>query len=210
MDYRKHFDNELRRRYPEAFPEMRADIDARNRTLSPDVAFARKSSNPVDRRLAFCAYFLATIQALEARGAAFDEIRDVCLAVTESCVRPANAWQRWVKSLPGKLIGTIWMKPFTRIMAAKTSRKGHPDGFLVRTITDPSETYGLGYGFDIVECGIVNFFRKHGAAHYVPILCEVDGLTSSLAGLELVREGTIANGAPKCDFRFKIAKKGRP
>ena len=208
MDYQKHFDNELRRRYPDAFLKMRADIDARHRTLAPDVAFARKSSNPVDRRLGFCAYFLATIQTLEARGAAFDEIRDVCLAVTVSCVRPANAFQRWVKGLPGKLIGTIWMKPVTRIMAAKVGKKGHPDGFLVRTITDPAETYGLRYGFDIVECGIVNFFRKHGAAHYVPILCEVDRLTSSLAGLELVREGTIANGARKCDFRFKIAKKG--
>jgi hypothetical protein len=208
MQYQKHFDDELRRRYPEAFTKMRADIDARNRTLAPDVAFARKSSNPVDRRLDFCAYFLATIQTLEARGASFGEIRDVCLAVTESCVRPANAWQRWVKGLPGKLIGTIWMKPVTRIMAAKAGKKGHPDGFLVRIVTDPAQTNGLGYGFDIVECGIVNFFRKHGAAHYVPILCEVDRLTSSLAGLELLREGTIANGASKCDFRFKVAKKG--
>ncbi len=38
------------------------------------------------------------------------------------------------------------------------------------------------------------------------ILCEVDKLTSSLAGLEMVRSGTIANGAAKCDFRWKIAK----
>lgn len=208
MAYQRHFDDELRRRYPDAFPKMRAGIDTRYRALSPDIAFARKSSNPVDRRLDFCAYFLATIQILEARGAHFDEIREVCLAVTESYVRPANAWQGWLKRLPGKLIGTFWMRLPVRIMAAKTSKKGHPDGFLVRIVTHPAETHGLGYGMDILECGIVNFFRKHGAAHYVPILCEVDRLTSSLAGLELLREGTIANGAPKCDFRFKIATKG--
>ena len=204
MAYRKHFDHELRYRYPAVFDQMRAEIDARYQALYPDIAFARKSSNPVDRRLDFCAYFLATIQTIEARGAAFAEIREVCLAVTEAYVRPTNAWQRWLKRLPARLMGTIWMRLVSRIMAAKAGKKGHPDGFLARIVTDPAETYGLGYGIDILECGIVNFFRKHGAAHYVPILCEVDRLTSSLAGLQLVRQGTIANGAPMCDFRFKI------
>jgi hypothetical protein len=208
MAYRKHFDDELRRRYPSAFGAIIAEIEARYRANYPDIAFARNSSNPVDRRLDFCAYFLATIQTLEARGAVFDEIREVCLAVTEAYVRPANAWQRWLKRLPARLMGTIWMRPVVRIMAAKAGKQSHADGFLARIVTDPAETYGLGYGIDILACGIVNFFRKHGAAHYVPILCEVDRLTSSLAGLELVRQGTIANGATKCDFRFKIAKKG--
>ena len=210
MAYRKHFDHELCRRYPAAFDQMRAEIDARYQAIYPDIAFARTSSNPVDRRLDFCAYFLATIQTLAARGAAFAEIREVCLSVTESYVRPATAWQHWLKRLPARLMGTIWIRPLARIMAAKAGKKGHPDGFLARIVTDPADTFGMGYGIDILECGIVHFFNKHGAAHYVPILCEVDRLTSSLAGLELVRQGTIANGAPFCDFRFKIAKKGCP
>lgn len=206
MAFQKHFHDELRRRYPESYTGLRADIDARYRAIYPDVSFARASRNPIDRRLDFCAYFLATIQALEARAATFEQIREVCVTVTESYVRPANAWQRWFKRLPGRLIGTVWMKPVTRIMAVKTGRKGHPDGFLAQIVTAPGETDGLGYGIDILECGIVNLFRKHGAVAYVPILCEVDRLTSSLAGLELIREGTLAAGAPKCDFRFRILK----
>jgi hypothetical protein len=81
---------------------------------------------------------------------------------------------------------------------------GHPDGFVVKMITDKKETYGLGYGIDIVECGICKLFNKHGYYQYARILCEVDELTSGLAGLKLIRAGTIANGASKCDFRWKV------
>lgn len=205
MKFQRHFRDEIRRAYPEpAFTAICADIDARYRAIHPDIAFARTSSNPMDRRLEFCAYFLAAIQALEARGAAFEQIEKVCVAVAESYVRPRNSWHLWLKRLPVRLMGTPVMRLVTRILEKKTGRKGHPDGFLVRVITDPAETFGLRYGFDILECGICTLFRKHGALPYVPILCEVDRLTSSMAGLELVRGGTIARGAPKCDFRFRI------
>jgi hypothetical protein len=207
MDFKRHFHNEIRRCYPpENFPEIRADIEARYRAIYPDVSFARTSSNPIDRRLEFCAYFLATIQALEGRGESFEQIRKVCVNVAESYVQPAGASQRWLKQMPARLIGTPLVRVVARIMAAKTGKKGHPDGFLARIVTAPEETYGLGYGFDILECGICCLFRKHHASEYVPILCEVDRLTSSMAGLELVREGTLATGAAKCDFRFKLLR----
>jgi hypothetical protein len=207
MDFRKHFHDEILRQYPpECFAEIRAEIEARYESIHPDISFARTSRNPVDRRLEFCGYFLATIQAMEARGANFEEIRKVCVRIAEAHVRPANAWQRWRKALPGKLIRTPLTRVVARIMKAKTGKKGHPDGFLVRIVTAPSETYGLGYGFDILDCGICTLFRKHRALAYVPILCEIDRLTTSMAGLELVREGTIATGAATCDFRFKILK----
>lgn len=38
---------------------------------------------------------------------------------------------------------------------------------------------------------------------FTPILCEVDFMTSNMAGLQLIRSGTIATGAKICDFRFK-------
>lgn len=208
MDFRRHFHDELRRNYSAAdFAKVREDIEARYAALWPDISFARKSSNPVDRRLEFCAYFLATIQSLEARGASFERIRETCVRIAESYVRPANAWQRWLKRLPARLLGTPLVRPVTRIMAAKTGMKGHPDGFLVRVVTAPDETNGLGYGVDILECGICKLFAKHGALSYVPILCEIDRLTSSLAGLELIRGGTLATGADRCDFRFRIASR---
>jgi len=79
----------------------------------------------------------------------------------------------------------------------------NPEGFVANIITDKAETYGLGYGFDILECGICKLFEKHNYNEYASILCEVDEITSGFAGLKLIRTGTIANGAKKCDFRFK-------
>jgi hypothetical protein len=85
----------------------------------------------------------------------------------------------------------------------KVSKRSHPDGFVANIITDKEETFGLGYGIDILECGICKLFKKHNYEKYSSILCEVDEITSGLAGLSLVRTGTIALGAKKCDFRFK-------
>ena len=209
MEYKRHFHAELDRRYPpEVAKPLRAAIDSRFQSIYPSIAFARTSANPMDRRLEFCGYFLATIQTLEARGESYDDIRSACVNIAHSYVRPTNAFHRWLKSLPGKLIGfTPLTRLLTWIMSSKTGRKGHPDGFLVQIITDPHETYGLRYGFDILECGICTLFARHGALHYVPILCEVDRLTTSMAGLEMIRGGTIAMGAAKCDFRFQLARK---
>ena len=205
--YLKFFERQLRRRYPAEFAALWREIAERYQRIAPDVAFAHGSSNPMDRRLDFCAFFLATIQALEKRGAGFDEIRSTCLAITEDYVRPQTAWQRWVKSLPARWVRTPLRHLATRLMRQKTGRRGHPDGFLVQIVTDPVETHGLGFGFNIIECGVCKLFDKHGAGQYVPILCSVDELTSAMAGLVLVRSGTLGLGAAKCDFRFRLLDK---
>lgn len=192
----EYFRDEWERRFPGAW----AGVVARHAVIAPDVAFARTSANPVDRRLEFCAWFLASIQVLEARGEPFAGIREFCLAVTHEYVRPKSAWRRWVKGLPGILLRTPVVGLFRGLLRRKAGRKGHADGFLVQIVTEP----GVAFGFDIVECGIVKLFARHGAGRYVPILCEVDEMTSAMAGLTLRRAGTIALGAARCDFRFGI------
>ena len=96
--------------------------------------------------------------------------------------------------------------PF-KIFHNKVVTKGNEAGFRAGIITDKKETYNFGYGFDIYECGICKLFQKHNAGKYASILCEVDKVTSNLAGLELIRNSTIAYGAEKCDFRFKKISK---
>lgn len=186
---------------------MAADTERVYKHVSTDIRFSSTSPNPLDRRLDFTAYFLAFIQVLEKKGEPFSRIRSLCLEVVGEYVRPKNQWQKWLKRLPARLVTNPLARGLIKIMGRKVSRKGHPDGFLAKVFTDKEETYGLGYGFDILECGICILFRKHGAGQYVPILCEVDKITSGLAGLQLIRSGTIANGAEKCDFRFKKAEK---
>jgi hypothetical protein len=201
--YRKYFTKVLNKHFPGDADALVAETDKRFAVLFKDVQFAAKSSNPVDRRLDFSAYFLALIQTLESKGQSYEQIRSICLEITYDYVWPKNALQKWLKQLPPKLIGSKIGGVFLKAFNKKVSVKGNPDGFRAVILTDKAATYNFGYGVDILECGICKLFQKHNARKYAAILCEVDKVTSSLAGLELIRNGTIANGADKCDFRFK-------
>ena len=171
--------------------------------ISNDTNFALNSANPIDKRLDFSAYFLALIKTLDEQGETFETIRKICLEIVIDYVRPKNKIQQFLKKLPAKLTNTWFANIFLKAFSKKISQKAHPDGFIAKIITDKNETFGFGYGFDILECGICKLFKKHNYEKYSSILCEVDEITSRLAGLKLIRTGTIALGAKKCDFRFK-------
>jgi hypothetical protein len=202
VGYKKHFNRNIRATFPDHADKIISETEVSYQQLSPDVSFAASSSNPMDRRLAFSAYFLALIKTLHDRKEPFDRIRSLCLKITIEYVQPRNALHHYIKKLVPKLISTRLGQRLIQVFRKKVESKGHPDGFVVNIITDRIETLGLGFGVDIIECGICKLFRKHDYGKYASILCEVDEITSGLAGLKLVRTGTIANGAHKCDFRF--------
>ena len=203
----KFFKKSLEKHFSQQSLVLLNEIGERYKVLSADTRFASTSSNPIDKRLDFSAYFLALIQTLENRNHSYEEIKSICMEVTIDYVSPRNGLQKWLKRLPAKFIGSPMAKPFLKILHNKIVNKGNPDGFRAGIITDKKETYNLGYGIDIFECGICKLFQKHNAGKYASILCEVDKVTSNLAGLELIRNSTIAYGAEKCDFRFKKISK---
>jgi hypothetical protein len=204
MKYRKYFKKIISDRFPDEGDSILRETDDRYSHLSVDTRFALTSSNPIDKRLDFTAYFLAFIHTLDSRGFGYEHIKAMCLEVTYEYVRPKNGIQRFLKKLPPKLVNTRLAGPLLKKFAEMVNKKGHPDGFRAKIITSRAETYGLGYGVDILECGICKLFKKHNSEKYSSILCEVDKYTSGMAGLTLIRNGTIANGAEKCDFRYKL------
>jgi hypothetical protein len=158
----------------------------------------------MDKRLEFCAYFLALIKVLDNKGESYSNIRDICLQVVMAHVHPKSKIQALIK----KVIPKILMTPLGTLLIKRIQKKVRtnksPEGFIAQIITDKKETYGIGYGVDIIECGICKLFKKHNYYNYASILCEVDEVTTRLAGLEMIRTGTIATGAKKCDFRYKL------
>jgi hypothetical protein len=207
MNFTKYFQKALEKRFPIESAALLKEVDDRFKLLSVDTRFASRSSNPLDKRLDFAAYFLALIQTLENRNHSYEEIKSICLEVTYDYVSPKNSLQKWLKRLPAKLVGLKITKPLLKLLHKKVANRGNEAGFRAAIITDKTETFNFGYGFDIHECGICKLFQKHNAGSYAAILCEVDKVTSKLAGLELIRNSTIALGAEKCDFRFKKISK---
>ncbi len=203
INYKKYFANAIKNTFPDNPDFLIAETDRNYKIISNDTNFSLNSANPIDRRLDFSAYFLALVKTLEGQGKTYGTIRSICLDIVIEYVRPKNKFQLFLKRLPIKLINTRLANIFLKALNKKVSRKAHNDGFVAKIITDKNETFGFGYGVDILECGICKLFKKHNYQKYSSILCEVDEVTSALAGLKLIRTGTIALGAKKCDFRFK-------
>ncbi len=200
--YRKYFASTIQTNYPGNSGSIMAEIDQQFDKISPDIKFAATSRNPLDKRLDVTGYFLALIMSLDKRGESFDTIRKICLDIVTEYVKPRNKLQVYLKRLPAKLANTWIANRFIKVFNKRVSENANPDGFIAHIITDKEQTFGLGYGFDIIECGICKLYRKYHYEKYVPILCEVDKMTSEMAGLTLVRNGTIGMGAKVCDFRF--------
>jgi len=202
-DYKKYFVKGIKDNFPNEFETIIANTDKHYQYISVDTKFAAASPNPIDRRLDFSSYFLALIKTMNEKGEDFDSIRKLCLEIVTEYVKPKNKMQQLLKRIPAKLMGTWFSKIFIKAFNRKVNNNPNPGGFVANIITEKQETFGLGYGVDIIECGICKLFQKHNYQKYASILCEVDEITSGLAGLQLIRTGTIANGAKKCDFRFK-------
>jgi hypothetical protein len=200
--YKKHFRASVKYHFPGESDMLIATIGTHYQNIRKDTKFASTSTNPIDRRLDFSAYFLALIKTLHEKGSSFETTRTICLEIVTNYVKPKNKVHAYLKRLFPKLTHTWLAKIVIKKLHNRTSRNSNPEGFVANIITDKSETFGLGYGIDILECGICKLFKKHNYQLYAPILCEVDEITSSLAGLKLIRTGTIANGSTKCDFRF--------
>ncbi len=201
--FRKYFYEAIQKEYPPTAAHFIADIETAFKRIQPDVHFAKTSKNPVDRRLEIAAYFLATIEVLNRNGESMEKIRALLLGIANEYVRPKNAWQHMLKKLPVHMIDSWFGRFLIRQMQNKVSQRAHPDGFVVRVLTDKKETLGFGYGIDILECGICKLYTKHGLQKFTPLLCEIDHITTALAGLKMHRSGTIALVASKCDFRYE-------
>jgi len=201
--YKKYFIKTIEHHFPYKANMLIQKMNIHYAIISKDTSFALASKNPIDKRLDFMAYFLALIKTLDEQQQGFDAIRNICLEVVTDYVQPKNKLHAFLKRIPPKLMNTWLAAALLPVLNKKVSKNNNKEGFIANIITDKEKTYGLGYGIDIIECGICKLFKKHNYEQYASILCEVDKITSELAGLQLIRTGTIAMGAKKCDFRFK-------
>ena len=58
------------------------------------------------------------------------------------------------------------------------------------------------FGLDYTECGVCKLCRDEGCPELAKYLCSLDFMLVDLMGIRLKRTMTLAEGAPKCDFRF--------
>ena len=91
-----------------------------------------------------------------------------------------------------------------RRAAAVSQKRKYPGDFVLSFVEGDRENFD--YGLDITECGICKLYDAQGAERLSQYMCLSDYVVSKAFNRGLVRYKTIAEGAEKCDFRFK---KGR-
>jgi hypothetical protein len=85
--------------------------------------------------------------------------------------------------------------------ALESQRRKYSDDYVYNFVKGDGKTFD--YGVDYIECASCKFLAKQGAFELAPYLCPVDIIYSEALGWGLSRVMTLAEGAPKCDFRFK-------
>ena len=191
----------LAARFGERAGELGRAVERDLAALDAELATLDRSPSPMDRRVRIAAWFLSLVRVLRDAGESDETIRASCLELAERMVRPRSRLESLARRAQGELAQTRVVAWGMRRMTRRLRVLGtHPDGFDVSFVERDRDH---AFGFDIHRCGIRTLFARHGLGAYVPILCEVDHITSELAGLELVRTGTLALGAEKCDFRYR-------
>jgi hypothetical protein len=92
-----------------------------------------------------------------------------------------------------------------RQRALETQQRQYPENYVFEFVE--GDGINFDYGIDYLECGACKFLASQGASELAPYICPADILYSQLLGWGLSRTQTIAEGAERCDFRFK---KGGP
>lgn len=57
-----------------------------------------------------------------------------------------------------------------------------------------------GITYDFTRCPIAEFCKAQGIEEVTPVMCDIDNLTTRLIHARLIRNHTLAEGAPSCDY----------
>ena len=169
--------------------------------LLPRLPYIGGDKNLLTENLVVSAWFLSLYKTLNKRGYGDDFIGDLCYRIAEDFV---HKQPQWAAKLQGALAGTGLFKSMYRKLSEKSQMREYPGDFVVQYVEGSGEHFD--YGFDFTECGICKLFQAENTSSFTKHMCRIDYLTTSFNGIELIRTGTIANGAEKCDFRFRKLK----
>lgn len=109
---------------------------------------------------------------------------------------------------PPLLIASAFTRdPWKRLKLATDMFRAFPFGAPSYQWRDMPASDGA-VAFDCLKCPVAEFFAQHNASELcVQTFCQLDFPLAEKWGGQLQRTGTIASGAPRCDFRWRA---GRP
>lgn len=180
-----------------AAPAILAEARDEFTRLIPAIPYIGGRENPLTDTLEQMTSLLALYRVLTRRGRPVAEIGALVQAMAQHHIEHTPALLR---RLAGKLyMSRLWRRRTER--KAQVSQSGrYPGNFVFEVVPGEGET---AWGINYLECGVVKFFHAQGADEFTPYMCFIDFLMFPAMGIQLERQGTLANGCTHCDFRFR-------
>jgi len=142
--------------------------------------------------------YLAMYRALQKQGRTIEDAGRLAFMIgTEEA--------RAIPLIARRIMGYLWFSPlFTKQIEKRKIRlqqHRYPGESVLNYVKGDGREFD--YGVDYIECAVCKFLQAENALELAPYACALDKPVSELMGWGLTRTMTLAEGSPKCDFRFK-------
>jgi len=153
---------------------------------------------PFTQFLISTAWYLALYRVLQRRGETIEEVGLLAFRAGETYLQ---AYPAFLRRILGRRTFSHRYRRRLRKGATESQARRYPGNYVYNFVEGDGETFD--FGVDYIECAAVRFLTEQGAPELAPYICPVDILYSEALGWGLKRTMTLAQGAPKCDFRFR-------
>jgi hypothetical protein len=142
--------------------------------------------------------YLAIYKTFQAHGRTLEEAGRLAYEIGEAEIA---ALPGWVRRAIGILWFSRWLTKGLQRKEASSHERRYPGASVIAYVEGDGQDFD--YGVDYVECAVCKFLGQQDAAELAPYACAVDRPASEMLGWGLRRTTTLAEGGPRCDFRFK-------
>ena len=166
--------------------------------LIPEIPYIGGKTNNLTQDLIDCTMLLALYQVLKREGFRIEEIGKIVIEMEQKRV---HSYPRFVLKLLGKVIHSPLGKNRLKKAADRSQEGLYPGGWVSVYIEGDGGEFD--FGIDYLECGLCKFYHQQGADEFTPYLCQFDYVQQSAMQAGFFRSMTLAQGAERCDFRWK-------
>jgi len=166
--------------------------------LIPKLPYIGGKKNKLTKVLIESALYLAFYRVMNTHGKSVEEAGKIIYETVEA----------FFKSLPietRKIMGRVLFFKYVFNKSKKRYEKllkyQYPGNWVIKFINGNGRKFD--FGLDYNECGVVKFFHAQDADEFTRFICLTAFPYSKAVGTGLIVTKTIAEGAEKCEFRFK-------
>jgi hypothetical protein len=174
---------EARQEYEKLIPEVPYIQGVRGRSLNSFLLITAQE--------------LAVFKAMKKHGKPAGEAWELCHEALRLRMAEMPKWKRW-------LLKYFMFSPLVKTIVKRRARnqeKARLGDFEIEYLIGKGGDFDFGVNY--LQCGNLNFVKKHGGGEFAPYICMSDIALSDALGWGLIRTQTLADGCHHCDFRFE-------